>query len=130
MMGEQCLVTPLMKFLRIVPILMASLALMSLVLLCINMRMNSQPVIRIKFGMDLLLCTLYVIIALGWLFFFYHALCITIPMLEMHFFFLNLRTTIDSIESHIQEDMRGPAGAAVRADGGLDGGYEHTVGQI
>merc|ERR1712240_776573 len=98
-MGEQCFVTPLIKFLKIIPILMASLALMSLELLCINMRMNSQPVIRIKYGIDLLLCTLYLIIILGWLLFLYYVICITIPMLEMHFFFLNLQ------QSHIAPDL-------------------------
>ena len=107
---KKLLLTPLMLFLKIVPILMASLTLISLVVQCqdlatlINTENMNGPLAMMKVGMGCLLVFLYLMAFICWIFYFWFVTAFILTKLEMVFF--NQSTPSTSPRSGDQEFVR------------------------
>merc|ERR1719244_2505439 len=92
MIRKKLLLTPLMLFLKTVPILVASLTFISLVVQCQNLAilLNSEnmngPLIMMKVGMSCLLIFLYFMALICWITYFWYGTAFIMTKLEMVFF--------------------------------------------
>jgi len=101
MLGKKLLLTPLMLFLKIVPILVASLTFISMVVQCQNLAilLNSEnmdsSLVMMKVGMSCLLIFLYFMTFICWITYFGYATAFMMTKLEM-VFFLNQNTSTNT----------------------------------
>ena len=89
---KKMLLIPLMIFLKIVPILMTSMTLISLVLKCKSLagllNVKNTPLMMMQVGMECLLSFLYLVTFFGWMGYFWFVTAIIMNRLEILFFHL------------------------------------------
>ena len=106
--GKMILLLPLMVFLTIVPMLMASLILISLVLRCqdatVLMNNKNTPFFYAKVGMEFLLIFFFFVTFLGWLGYFWLAISI---MNKLEMIFYHTQDTTERSGQGLQEVLNG-----------------------